>query len=303
MKKYWISALTGLLLLSGTVQAKAMINAPINYVAIGDSLAAGQTPTREIDSGYTDLISQELMRNQSVAFYSKNLAFPGFTTTDVLASIKTDESAKMLATANLITISAGANDLLRLVQNDPTQGSLSFQQRQVDFALNEARKNMESILTELSEQSPNAAVYVMGYYFAYPHVRETQKNGTGKQLDRLNEILKQTAEKAGAVFVSVDESFGEDAESKIPNPADVHPNLIGYQTMANAFFNEYQEAWSVEDFELPPPNPLSFEEIMEAEDQESPESQESRDAEKTAQRPSDRSENNYLALREMLPYS
>ncbi|MCH4827459.1 MAG: SGNH/GDSL hydrolase family protein [Planococcus sp. (in: firmicutes)] len=303
MKKYWISALAGLLLFSGTVQAKAMINAPINYVAIGDSLAAGQTPMREIDNGYTDLISQELMRNQSVTFYSKNLAFPGFTTTDVLESIQTDDAVELLASANLITVSAGANDLLRLVQNDPIQGSLSFQQRQVDFALNEARKNMESILAELADQSPNAAVYVMGYYFAYPHVRDTQKNGTGKQLDRLNEILKETAEKAGAVFVSVDESFGENAINQIPNPADVHPNRAGYQAMANAFFTEYQEAWSVEDFELPTPNPLSFEEIMETEDQDSSESLESRDDEKTAERPSDRSQTNYLALREMLPYS
>ncbi|MGB6408489.1 MAG: SGNH/GDSL hydrolase family protein [Planococcus donghaensis] len=303
MKKYWISALAGLLLFSGTIQAEAMINAPINYVAIGDSLAAGQTPMREIDNGYADFIAQELMRNQSVGVYSKNLAFPGFTTTDVLESIQTDEAADLLATANLITVSAGANDLLRLVQNDPTQGSLSFQQRQVDFALNEARKNMESILTELAEQSPNATVYVMGYYFAYPHVRDTQKSGTGKQLDRLNEILKQTAEKAGAVFVSVDEPFGENATNRIPNPADVHPNRAGYQTMANAFFNEYQKAWSVEDVELPPPNPLSFEEIMESEDQEGSESQKNRDAEETATRPSDRSQTNYLALREMLPYS
>jgi len=303
MKKYWISALAGLLLFSGTVQAKAMINAPINYVAIGDSLAAGQTPMREIDNGYTDLISQELMRNQSVTFYSKNLAFPGFTTTDVLESIQTDDAVELLASANLITVSAGANDLLRLVQNDPIQGSLSFQQRQVDFALNEARKNMESILAELADQSPNAAVYVMGYYFAYPHVRDTQKNGTGKQLDRLNKILKETAEKAGAVFVSVDESFGENAINQIPNPADVHPNRAGYQAMANAFFTEYQEAWSVEDFELPTPNPLSFEEIMETENQDSSESLESRDDEKTAERPSDRSQTNYLALREMLPYS
>ncbi|EMF48029.1 hypothetical protein B481_0136 [Planococcus halocryophilus Or1] len=42
---------------------------------------------------------------------------------------------------------------------------------------------------------------------------------------------------------------------------------------------------------------------METEDQDSSDSLESRDDEKTAERPSDRSQTNYLALREMLPYS
>lgn len=302
MKKYWISAIAGFLLFSGSASAQAELQIPAAYVAIGDSLAAGQTPERQIDAGYADLIAQELSRNQPVAFYSKNLAFPGFTTADVLDSIQTDEAKEVLASANLITVSAGANDLLRLVQNDAAQGSLTFQQVQADFALNEARKNMDLVLAELTEQSPNAAVYVMGYYFAYPHVRNSQKTGTAKQLDRLNAILKQSADKAGAVFVAVDKPFGGNAVDKVPNPSDVHPNAAGYQAMANAFFDEYQEAWRVEDLELPAPNPLSFEQIMEAQDQEEQKDQEESDSEETAQRPSESSPTGYFALREAMPY-
>ncbi|WP_203341361.1 SGNH/GDSL hydrolase family protein [Planococcus beijingensis] len=304
MKKYWIAAVAGLLFFSGSASAQAELKIPAAYIAIGDSLAAGQTPEREIDAGYADMIAQELSRNQPVAFYSKNLAFPGFTTADVLDSIQSDEAKSVLASANLITVSAGANDLLRLVQDDPAQGSLTFQQIQADFALNEARKNMELILAELTELSPNADVYVMGYYFAYPHVRDSQKYGTAKQLDRLNEILKRSAEKAGATFVSVDHSFGDEAVDKIPNAADVHPNAAGYQAMANAFFGEYQETWTVEDFELPSPNPLTFEQIMEAQEQKGDGGQEEEgsEAEETALRPSAGSPTGYLALREALPY-
>ena len=304
MKKYWIAAMAGFLLFSGTASAQAEIKVPAAYIAIGDSLAAGQTPEREIDAGYADMIAQELSRNQPVAFYSKDLAFPGFTTADVLDSIQSDEAKRVLASANLITVSAGANDLLRLVQGDPAQGSLTFQQIQADFALNEARKNMELILAELTELSPNADVYVMGYYFAYPHVRDSQKSGTAKQLDRLNEILERSAEKAGAIFVSVDQSFGDDAVDKVPNAADVHPNAAGYQAMANAFFGEYQKTWTVEDFELPPPNPLTFEQIMEAQEQEGDAGQEEEgsEAEETAQRPSNHSPTGYLALREAVPF-
>lgn len=301
MKKFWIAAMTGFLLVSGTVAVQAEVKIPTAYVAIGDSLAAGQTPKRQIDAGYADLIAQELTRNQPVAFYSKSLAFPGYTTKDVFESIQNDEAKKVIQSANLITVSAGANDLLRLVQNDPKQGSLTFQQRQVDLALNSARKNMDLILAELKESAPNATVYVMGYYFAYPHVRDSQKTGTAKQLQLLNKILKQSAEKAGAVFVSVDESFGADAVDKVPNPQDVHPNRAGYQAMANAFFNEYQQAWTVEDAELPPPNPLTFEQIMEAQkQQDQEESKEKEPGNETATRSSSNL-SGYLALRQAIP--
>src|SRR5690606_26047974 len=112
--------------------------------------------------------------------------------------------------------SAGANDLLRLVQSNPAQGTLVFQQIQADFALNKARINTEMILAELKKTAPQADIYVMGYYFAYPHVRDSQKEGTALQLDQLNAILEQSAEKADVKFVSVGEAFGDNAVDKIP---------------------------------------------------------------------------------------
>ncbi len=289
-----------MLLVSGAATSQAAVQAPVKYVAIGDSLAAGQTPGSEIDAGYADMISMELARHQSVALYTKDLAFPGFTTRDVLDRITSAEAQDELKQANLITVSAGANDLLRLVSADAADGSLAFGQIQVDFALNGARKNLEKILAELKQRAPAADVYVMGYYFAYPHARESQKEGTALQLDRLNEILETTAEEYGAKFVSVDEEFGDNAIGKIPNPADVHPNLNGYQSMANAFLDVYQEGWKVEDAEVPAANPVSFEEIREAQDEEASEDLADRSA---AAHPARQKTLGYLALREAIPYS
>ena len=110
------------------------------YIAIGDSLAAGQTPNRAIDAGYTDLIAEELKRSRQLAFYSKALAFPGFTTADVLSTVQSEEAKELLKNATLVTISAGANDLLRLVQANPSNGSLSYQQIPADFALNNVQE-------------------------------------------------------------------------------------------------------------------------------------------------------------------
>ena len=308
MKKTMSSVAAGLLLIAmgNTVSAEPQI--PAAYVAIGDSLAAGQTPNRAIDSGYTDLIAQELTRNQPLAFYSKDLAFPGFTTSDVLKSIESDEAKELLGSANIVTVSAGANDLLRLVQANAAEGALSFEEIQADYALNAARENVETILSKLEELAPSADIYVMGYYFAYPHARDSQKQGTAEQLEQLNAILKQEAERAGAIFVDVADRFGEDAVELVPNAGDVHPNIDGYQEMANAFFGHYGEGFQVEDAELPEPAPVSFEEIQQMQEEEADEGEEtqlsvSEDAssDDSAAKPSENEELDYLAIRQALP--
>lgn len=312
MKKTISAVAAGLLLLAGN-PASAEPQIPAAYVAIGDSLAAGQTPNRSIDSGYSDLIAQELTRNQPLAFYSKDLAFPGFTTGDVLESIESDEAKELLSQANIITVSAGANDLLRLVQANAAEGALSFEEIQADYALNAARENVETILAELEELAPSADIYVMGYYFAYPHARDSQKQGTAGQLQQLNAILKQEAQQAGATFVDVADRFGEDAVELIPNSGDVHPNVGGYQEMANAFFEHYSEGFEVEDAELPEPAPITFEEIQQMQEEEQEQSSGEADGaeeepateeasdDDSAAKPFEGEKLDYLAIRQALP--
>jgi len=276
-------------------QTSAQVFGPISYVALGDSLAAGQTPKREIDTGYSDLIAQEIGRNQPLAFFSKDLAFPGFTTTDVLERVQSKEAKPLLQNANVITISAGANDLLRLIQSDAKSGSLTFQQIPVDYSLNGVRKNMSKILSDLKKIAPKAQVYVMGYYFAYPHARDSQKSGTAQQLNRLNEVLAKVADEAGVRFVSVDAAFGDSAIEKIPNPADVHPNAEGYRAMANSFLNVYAKgAMQVMKNEIPHANPLTFEQIMQQQSA-------TNDNEESAILPSSLLEHELLALAELKP--
>ncbi|GGA46284.1 SGNH/GDSL hydrolase family protein [Psychrobacillus lasiicapitis] len=288
MKK-WFVIIVFLLLPFSAVSVEA--KSPEVYIAIGDSLAAGQTPNREIDVGYADLIAQELKRSRQLAFYSKGLAFPGFTTADILSTLQSEEAQELLKNATLVTISAGANDLLRLVQANPANGTLSYQQIPADFALNNVRKSIAEIIKEVKKAAPKAKVYVMGYYFAYPHVHESQKQGIQQELNTLHSILKTQAESNGAVYVSVEEAFAPQAKELIPNPADVHPSMEGYRIMANAFFAHYNKNLHVRPNELPNPNPLTFEEIIKSQKE-------------TVNSPVSRIEGfeNYLSLTALKPY-
>lgn len=263
MKQYL--CLMGTVILTMVFSVSSALAQTENYLSIGDSLAAGQTPYQQIDTGYSDLLAMKLGMTGQLSFYTKELAFPGYTTADVLKRVKSEEASDLLANATLITVSAGANDLLRLVQANPTAGTLAFSQLQTDYALNIARKNMEKILDALKERAPKAKVYVMGYYFAYPNAHATQKEGTNAQLVKLNKILQQQAEHAGAVYVDVYDAFGLNARNFLPNISDVHPNFEGYRQMANAFLHEYSgsKALAISSNELPKPNPISFDQILE----------------------------------------
>ena len=287
----WIVTLVILFALSSVFPASAAARQV--YVALGDSLAAGQTPYREIDQGYTDLVAGELARSGQLALFSKDLAFPGFTAEQVLNSIETEEAQNLVSQASLITVSAGANDLLRIVNANPEQGTLAFQQVQVDFALNQARISVETLLKKLEELAPQANVLVVGYYFAYPHVADFQKEGTSKQLDRLNQILEQSARKYGATYVDVTERMNTDLKAFVPNPADVHPVQEGYRQMANSVLQELNPGYIIEPYEMPAPNPMSFEEIQAA--QEEQQQTESDDQASLPEQPN-------LALAQPIPY-
>ncbi|MFC7366581.1 MULTISPECIES: SGNH/GDSL hydrolase family protein [Bhargavaea] len=254
---FLVGALFLLIPQAGNVQAAA----PVSYVALGDSLAAGQTPDRAIDFGYADMIAMEMRRHVPVAFYSKDLSYPGLTSGQVLERVRSDEARPILERSTLITVSAGANDLLGLVRYDSRAGTIAYERIPADYALNGVRMNVASILDELAERAPRATVYIMGYYFPYPHAREEMKSGLRKELGRLNAILKQEAEAAGAVFVPVEKAFASEGSQLLPNPADVHPTLEGYRRMANAFFENSPYRLTVEPWEVPPPNPVSFEEM------------------------------------------
>lgn len=240
------------------------------YIALGDSIAAGQTPYSEIDAGYTDFIALQLMRHGKLTHFSKELTFPGYRVENVIETVQSEKAEQLLKEATLITVSAGANNLLPLISHNPQQGTLTFSQLNANFALNEVRIQMQELMALIREKAPKANIYVIGYYFPYVSVHEEQQQGAKKALQLLNDILKQESERAGHTFVDVYEAFDEKQASYLPNVRDVHPNQLGYRIMANEMLKYYSGddslALSIE--AMPEPNPKTFEEILQLQQNE-----------------------------------
>lgn len=230
------------------------------YVALGDSIAAGQTPYREIDHSYTDLVALKFAKTGNLETFTKELSFPGNTVEDVIQSIQSERAAELLNSATLVTISAGANDLLPLVKHNPEKGSIQYSQVAADFSLNRVRNNMTILLQQLEEKAPNAKVYVMGYFFPYTSLHDEQRAGVEKQVATLNAILRKVATNQGVMFVEVPQNFS----AYLPNLSDVHPTREGYLQMANAFLRNYSgsSSYILQQSEMPPSNALTFEQLM-----------------------------------------
>lgn len=219
-----------------------------DYVALGDSLAHGMNEVGLIGLGYTDFIAQALQQDGFLASYNKGFAMSGYTTKNVLADLQNDvektvtgfgytkEQVKLRASikeAEIITLTAGANDLLPILKESQTTGIDTVA---IIKATKEAVSNIATILAEIKKLNPHAEVYVMGYYNSFPYYSENLQKQFKLLLATVNTTIKTTAEKAGAIFVPTYDVVAKDVPNYLPNPENIHLSEAGYFAVANEAF-------------------------------------------------------------------
>lgn len=255
-----------LLSLVAPLQSQA-IGEKIHYVALGDSLAAGQTPFKTTegiptwDKGFSGIIAEHFEKNGILASYSNKFAVSGYTTQNVLDDIVNNKEVAgvklqdKLKVANYVTITAGANDLLNILKEsniDLESDQISFDVIKKIAAANiQVQDNLKNILTKITALNPKAEIYVSGYYNAFPYLSATQQTAVKSLLSPLNEGIKKEATSNGATFVSMEGIFDASKETYLPNPRDIHPSLEGYQLIANNFINAYNSKVKFQFVDIP----------------------------------------------------
>lgn len=234
-----------LLCVSGTAFAAAVSH--YSYVALGDSLAAGQTPYGvENGYGYTNILQNDLAR-AGVAGGFHNFGKSGQTAWELLAQLDPDSSEyrpvlnKALERADIVTLDIGANDLLPHIRAmaDGTENEYS-----VIAAANETVETVGEILSAIRART-DAPIYVMGYYDAMANIL-TDDQLHSSFLMLLNSF---NSGMAGTCALVTDCTFVPtiDAVTKeyLPGPGDIHPNREGYEKIAEQFWEKIRS-----DFQL-----------------------------------------------------
>ncbi|MGO4889573.1 S-layer homology domain-containing protein [Anaerobacillus sp. MEB173] len=208
----------------------------IDYLALGDSLAAGVTPYREFDKGYPDFLAEKLELHHDLNTFNKGYATSGYTSANIVDDIQTNKEniQKAIRKANLITLTVGANDLLKAI--GPIDQNLSVDPAVISGILTDIGTNITKIVTAIQTINPEADIYIMGYYNPFPYHPVELQPTLNSLLENLNNTILAVSNKFGVTYVPTAKPFAANYERYLPNPQDIHPSLEGYEAIAEEFY-------------------------------------------------------------------
>lgn len=206
----------------------------LDYVAFGDSLAAGVTPDNTIDKGYAAFISEKLGEEGVLGSYS-NYGMPGYKTADIINIINPsiEQNAEVVSSiknAEIITLDIGANDLLG------SASALAANPTQALSIIQGVAKNIYQIVCTFKSINPNAKIYLMGYYNAFLYYPAKQQEGLIPLIQGFNLATKGVATLTGARYVDTYSTMNKHLATYLPKD-NIHPNLSGYRAIAKDFWD------------------------------------------------------------------
>lgn len=212
-----------------SVAAKEPEKAPIDYVALGDSLASGMTPTGQDgpnDWGYPEYL-QARFEKSHYPISLNNFGVSGYTSSELALSVLNDSNIRQKITnSELITIDIGANDIFTaLVFNtDPALAVLNVQ------------SNLNTVLKTIKQLNSKTKVYVMGYYNLLPYAPVDQQASFMTLLHNLNGVIQSDTITNGYTYVPTEKVIAKNYEVNLPNTQSAHLSLEGYQVVEKEFW-------------------------------------------------------------------
>lgn len=239
-----------------TVPAQAQAQT-IDYVAFGDSVAAGVrggTGEASSDVGYTDLLETELKAAQLGGGFNKDFCVSGATTSTLVNDTAVlrnadSEKAKLVASAELITLQIGANDILApfsayvksnggAAGMDPAKAKEVLQQvaDSVPTKGPIVQANIETILHNILTANPKAQIFVLGYYDPLPTASKflgVDLRAPMQSFDGYIEkaALSTAATGAQVTYVDISETMAARQSENLVS-TDIHPTEAGYAAIA-----------------------------------------------------------------------
>ncbi|WP_206912160.1 hypothetical protein IGL98_001858 [Enterococcus sp. DIV0840] len=254
---------------SGTTQiAKSETKEVIHYTAIGDSLTEGIGDLTN-SGGFVPLVAKDLQEEYHLnGVQTDNFGKNGDRSDQILKRIKKNkEIQEGLASADIITLTVGGNDLMKVIKGDVFR----LTKNSFEKPLKNYQKEVEKLLTEIRKYNVDAPIYVLGiynpFYLYFPDITEMQEivdswnDGTvdivkaekNAYFIPINDLLYKGAGDEVGIVSSEDIASGtaSSSEQDIKNNAlyeedHFHPNNLGYQIMASTVRDEMvktQDKW------------------------------------------------------------
>ncbi|QRZ33100.1 SGNH/GDSL hydrolase family protein [Lactococcus cremoris] len=228
----------------------------LSYAALGDSLTEGVGDATG-QGGFVPLFAKEIENSTGGSVSSQNFGKAGDTSTQIYnRMMKSKKITDGLKKANIITITIGGNDVLKVIRDNVTKLSSMTEK---DFVKPEElyQARVKKLLDKICEDNPQAQIYVLGiynpFYLNFPdltvmqNVIDSWNTATAGVVSQekntyfipINNLLyKGSGDKQA---VEADSSTSAVANNLLYTEDHFHPNNIGYQIMADAVFASYKE--------------------------------------------------------------
>ena len=246
-------------------QAVAVKN-NIRFVAIGDSLTEG-VGDETASGGYVPLVASTLEEAFSInSIEIENYGVAGDRSTQILKRINEQQEIQDdIASAEIISVTVGGNDLMKVIQNN----ILGLSVEKFEKPGEKYQANLTKLLTTIRQLNSTAPIYILGiynpYYIYFPEITEmqtiidqwnTRTQAVVEQEERMyfvpiNDLIYQgiiSDEEASEVPDA--DTLNELRNNAIYEGDNFHPNYNGYQLIAKAFTNKMKETkddWLIEE--------------------------------------------------------
>lgn len=223
---------------------KLNTNNKINYLALGDSFAAGQNPYGEIGYGYTDYIKDYLKKENILNNYTKEFTYSEDRINDLTNKIRKNEKVKIqnkdvsiqnaIEKADIITISIGANDLFEKTGLKDMSYNLENIDKFYEY-LDDMKKDLDELL-KLIRKYNNNQIILIGTYNPLSTISSKYTRELEPIFLKINEIYSNISKNNNCEYIDIYEIFKENPEY-LPNPTDIHPNIEGYEVISSQIIN------------------------------------------------------------------
>lgn len=208
----------------------------IRIISAGDSLTEGVGDSTKTGGylPYLRTLLEEEKGIKEVDFY--NFGVKGNRTPQLLKRLQTEEMKETLSTADLVILTIGGNDIMKVVRDNISNLQLSVFEKEREVYIN----NLIEIMNSIIRVNPEAYIVLVGVYNPF-----SQWFSDIKELDQIvsewNEASQRVvANYSNAYFVGIEDLFINPAE-RLLHTDNFHPNDKGYELIAERLNETLEE--------------------------------------------------------------
>ncbi|MBM6616802.1 SGNH/GDSL hydrolase family protein [Bacillus suaedaesalsae] len=206
-------------------------------VSIGDSLTEGVGDETE-NGGYVGILNNTFEDNE-LNITIENLGKRGNRTDQLLKRLDKKEIATAIKDADIVLITIGANDIMKVVRSNYTNLRIEpFQKEKIGYV-----ERLTAIFNKINELNPDSQIYLIGFYNPF-ELYFSDIEQLEIILDDWNQTGKSVTEEFENVYYIPTEDLFSTKTSNLLADDNFHPNTSGYKLMAQRvieYLNKYNE--------------------------------------------------------------